>query len=377
MIIRCGLPVSRQAASRKAGRTGASPVMQKWKTLSHWAGRAWKLLLLPVWLIQILSTAKSFRDNPVIGNPMLNRLGLHVFRVRLAHAVMRLRWWMLAPLVSERQRREFLSDGFLVVRNFLPAEHFKQLREELKTSQAPVRECIQGDTLTLRVLLDASALRGLPACRALLRRRDFLNLTRFCAGTLRTPMFFIQSVKNAYVPGAADPQKTLHSDTFHPTMKAWLFVDDVEESQGPFTYVPGSHLPSPGRLAWEYEQSVGCSRHANRYSAKGSLRLDPADLPAMGLPQPIALAVPANTLVVANTHGFHCRGIAIGKCSRLEIYASSRTNPFVPIPGFLTSLFGRVEHIGAQGYWHVMDWIAARRGAQSSWHLVPSRKLHD
>jgi hypothetical protein len=290
---------------------------------------------------------------------------------------MRLRWWMLAPLVSEEHRREFQKNGFLVIRNFLPADHFKQLQNELKKCQAPVRECTQGDTLTLRVLLDAAALRSLPACSDLLRRRDFLNLTRFCAGTLRTPMFFIQSVKNAYVPGAADPQKTLHSDTFHPTMKAWLFVDDVEETHGPFTYVPGSHLASPGRLAWEYQQSIACSQQTNRYSARGSLRLEAADLPAMGLPQPVALAVPANTLVIANTHGFHCRGLAAGKCSRLEIYASSRTNPFVPVPGLMMSLFGRIEHIAAQGYWSAMDWVAARRGVPSSWHPVPSQKLND
>jgi hypothetical protein len=345
--------------------------------LSNWANRILQLLLLPLWLLQIFTTVKSFRDSPVIGSPTLNRLGLHVFRVRLAHAVMRLRWWMLAPLATADQRQEFQQTGFLVIRDFLPAEHFRQLRQELDKCQGPVRECIQGDTLTLRVLLDTPALRSLPACRALLRRRDFLNLTRFCAGTLRTPMFFIQCVKNAYAPGAADPQKTLHSDTFHPTMKAWLFVDDVEEGHGPFTYVPGSHWPSPGRLAWEYEQSVASSRRSNRYSAKGSLRLEARDLAAMGLPQPVALAVPANTLVIANTHGFHCRGSATGKCSRLEIYASSRTNPFIPMPGLVTSLFGRIEHIAAQGYWRAMDWVAARRGVQSSWHLVSSQKLNE
>src|SRR5918992_6402179 len=170
------------------------------KLLSNWANRILQLLLLPLWLLQIFTTVKSFRDSPVIGSPILNRLGLHVFRVRLAHAVMRLRWWMLAPLVSDEHRRGFHEKGFLVIRNFLPAEHFRRLQEELKKCQEPVRECIQGDTLTLRVLLDAPALRSLPACHALLRQRDFLNLTRYCAGTLRRPMFYIQSVKNAYVP---------------------------------------------------------------------------------------------------------------------------------------------------------------------------------
>ena len=41
----------------------------------------------PLWVIQLLTGAKSFRANRLIGSRTLNRLGLHVTRKAAAHAV--------------------------------------------------------------------------------------------------------------------------------------------------------------------------------------------------------------------------------------------------------------------------------------------------
>ena len=41
-------------------------------------------LLAPVHVAALATGAKSFRDNPIIGSPALNRAGLHVARMRLA-----------------------------------------------------------------------------------------------------------------------------------------------------------------------------------------------------------------------------------------------------------------------------------------------------
>ena len=41
------------------------------------------------------------------------------------------------------------------------------------------------------------------------------------------------------VDGLSDPQTDLHTDTFHPTVKAWLFLTDVAPETMPFVYVPG------------------------------------------------------------------------------------------------------------------------------------------
>jgi hypothetical protein len=130
-----------------------------------------------------------------------------------------------------------------------------------------------------------------------------------------------------------DPQTALHADTFHATVKAWYFLTDVAEDEGPFVYVPGSHRMTPERLAWEKERSIRAATGLDRLSSRGSLRITKDELPALGLPAPRAFAVPANTLVVADTSGFHARGPSVRSSIRIEIWTYGRRNPFLPWAG--------------------------------------------
>ena len=160
-------------------------------------------------------------------------------------------------------------------------------------------------------------------------------------------------------------------------MKSWYFLDDVEADGGPFTYVPGSNRFTRKRLAWEYRRSLTAKTDPDGYSERGSLRVDATDLRSMGLPDPVALAVQKNTLVVANTCGFHCRGQAKAGSSRLEIWSYSRTNPFNPFPGFGSKLASKLEYRAAKALWKWLDKKAAARGVLSSWHPVPASAMQN
>ncbi len=339
--------------------------------------QALNVLLLPVWIGQVFGISKSFRDNPVLGSPALNRLGLHVARLGTAHALNRFRELLLSPLASPEHRRLFREQGYLVIPDYLPERDFAALVSEVRKARGEVRECIQGDTLTHRILLDEETLADMPATGRLVNDRGFERLLKYCAARLKRPLYYVQSIKNGYVDGPADPQKTLHADTFHPTMKAWFFIDDVPEDGGPFTYVPGSHRLTWARAKWEYERSCRASEIKDGYSEKGSMRADPRDLRTLGLPDPVAISVKANTLVVADTHGFHCRGQARARTSRLEIWAYSRTNPFNPFPGLGWRVFSRLECKAARAYWRWEDDRARRRNTLSSWHVVPTERMHE
>ena len=335
------------------------------------------VLMMPVWAAQLFGTAKSFRDNPLIGSEALNRLGLHAARCVAADGINRLRLKLLSPLAEPAQRRQFRDQGYVVIPNFLPEAEFTALEREVRQARGEVRECIQGDTLTHRILLDDEALARMPALGHLFARPGFEALLKYCAARLKRPLYYIQSIKNGYVEGPPDPQKTLHSDTFHSTMKAWFFIDGVAPDGGPFTYVPGSHRLTWARLKWEYERSCRARGLSDGYSEKGSMRATPEDLKALGLPDPVGLAVEANTLVVADTHGFHCRGPARPRSSRLEIWAYSRTNPFNPLPGFGFRFVSRIECRLAKLYWRWQDEQAAKRNTISSWHRVADEKMHE
>lgn len=327
------------------------------------------LLFWPIWIAQIFSTTKSFKANPVLGNPLLNRLGLHVGRVILAHWLTMMRHWFLAPLVSPQDRRAFLRDGYVVKADFLPPAMFSAVDREARKFRGEARECHQGDSITSRVFLDDRTLSELPACRSLAGYRPYGRLLKFCAARNHRPFLYVQEIRNHAIEGGSDPQRILHSDTFHPTIKAWLFLDDVDDRNGPFTFVPGSQRLTRRRLAWEYRKSLQGARLDDGYSQKGSLRLTEPERKALGLPEPVAFRVRKNTLVVANTHGFHCRGPASDASSRLEIWAFSRTNPFNPFIGLDSALVRRFEQWAFKAYLRYLDKQAMRRGVPPSWRL--------
>lgn len=162
---------------------------------------------------------------------------------------------------------------------------------------------------------------------------------------MRTPFHWLQVVANGAVANAdADPQRTLHADTFQPAMKAWLFLSHADGRNGAFTFVPGSHRLTRRRLAWEYQQSVIGRDQPTRYAARGSFRIEASTLSALGLPAPRELNCPPNTLIVADTFGFHCRGPASeANAMRAEIWSLCRPNPFNPLPGLPFPFLSRIE----------------------------------
>jgi hypothetical protein len=293
-----------------------------------------RYLLLPWWIAQLPTGAKAFCDNPVIGSPLLNRWGLHVGRVRIAAALAAQRRARLARLVSPEDRAAFDRDGFVLKRNFLPPAIFDGLRQQVLDHRAPAREMLQGDTITRRIALDPAVLAAMPAVADLLAADGWRGLMRYAGSFDSEPIAYIQTILSHVNDREPDPQTTLHADTFHPTVKAWLFLTDVAEDEGPFVYVPGSHRMTPERLAWEKQRSIVAGKGLDRLSSRGSLRIRPDELPMLGLAPPQAFAVPANTLVVADTSGFHARGPSVRPSMRIEIWGYGRRNPFLPWVGF-------------------------------------------
>lgn len=328
------------------------------------------IIMAPRYLLGLFTQEKSFTANPIIGSRLANRLGLHVLRILLAHGLTHLRWWMLAGLVPTQERRRFHEDGFLIIEDFLPEEEFAAFEREVRAYRGPAWEMIQGDTLTQRVFLDEVSLRKLPMTRQVLEARRYQRLLSYTGSTLAKPQILIQRIANGYAGGHPDPQKTLHVDTFHPTMKAWLFVDDVSEDRGPFTYVPGSHRLTWRRLRWEYRQSLKARESENSHVRSGSFRLHDEDLKELGVSGGKPVAVRKNTLVLANTFGMHCRGAARGRVERLELWAYSRKNPFAPWPGVGARWYSRIESRIVRKAVASRERRAAAQGKRAIWRTI-------
>lgn len=289
--------------------------------------------LMPFWVAQVFTQEKFFARNPVIGSRWLNDRGLHTARVLAAGHLAEMRRRRLAPLIAADDRQRLDRDGFLVKRDFLPPDIFADLVAQVRALRAPAREMTEGDTITRHIALDPAVVERAPAARALLGMAEYRNLISYAGSSAAAPMLYVQTVLSGAADGPPDPQTELHTDTFHPTAKAWLFLTDVAPDAMPFVYVPGSHRLTPQRLDWERRMSIAASTTPPQNPHKLVRALAPGDLDELRLPPPCAISAPANTLVVADTFGFHARGASARPTTRVEIWAMNRRNPFLPWTG--------------------------------------------
>lgn len=329
-----------------------------------------KIHMWPVWFFALGTQAKSFRDNPVIGSQTANRLGLHIIRVLLAHASTNFRALLLSPLMMPDYRKAFKEDGFVVIEDFLSSDNMAQIKGELSGYCGEVRQIVQGDTATQRILMDEDTCALMPATGKITTGKKLRRYLAYTGAKASHSILYVQRIHNGARSGKADPQKNMHSDTFHPTMKAWLFLEDVPEEKGPFTYVKGSSKLTWKRLKWEYKRSINAAYMNDKYSEKGSLRAGPEDLAEMGLPAPKGITAKAGTLVIANTNGFHGRGKAKEGASRLELWAYSRHNPFSPWPGLPLDFILKIKHKAMHWNWRRLDARAAKMNSRASWHKI-------
>ena len=238
----------------------------------------------------------------------------------------------LAADVVPAWREQFDRDGFVAIPDFVPSDTFERLRTTLFDGTFDARQQVQGNAVTRRVPLDEALLTKVPDLRAIIEARTWKSLLAYVASTRSEPLYYLQTISIGTTEGPPDPQLELHSDTFHPSLKAWLFLTDVTNDQAALTYVPGSHLLTTERVAWEKRRSISIA-NADRLSQRGSFRVGAEELPGLGLSSPHRFLVPANTLVVGDTCGFHARGPSTKPVVRVEIWAYSRRNPFLPWTG--------------------------------------------
>ena len=316
------------------------------------------------------AAGKSFESNIVLGNPTFNELGLHRFRVALAAKLATRRRAVLAHCLSVEDLAAFEQNGFILKENYLSDADFTALKQELLGQRLPTRETLQGDTVTRRMALDARTLPQLPQTQKLLKSAHWQSLINYVGSFKVQPMYYVQVIISHVRKARPDPQTNLHSDTFHPSVKAWLFLNDVEADEGPFVYVPGSHQVTEKRLAWEYQQSMQMSAKSETMSRRGSLRIQAKDLALLGYAEPKAFAVKANTLVIADTYGFHARGPSVRPSTRIELWAYARRSPFLPWVGGnllgLPLLKDRLIPI----YWWVADYLEQQGKRKNPWRKV-------
>ena len=277
-----------------------------------------------------------------------------------------------------QDRAAFDRDGFVLREEFLPRDTFERLRDAIFAHAAPAREMVQGDTITRRFRGRSGVhRRGARDERRCSPYPDWRGVNRYVGSFDQEPLTYIQTILSHVREARPDPQTDLHIDTFHPTVKAFYFLTDVAVDEGPFVYVPGSHRLTDKRLQWEYAQSIGAAAGADRLAARGSLRAAPTEIAAMGFAAPRVFAVPANTLVVADTVGFHARGLSVRPSVRVEIWTYGRRNPFLPWTGLDPGSIPGIAERRIPFLWKVRDILDAKGWLGQPWKDVGKLRPRD
>jgi hypothetical protein len=158
------------------------------------------------------------------------------------------------------------------------------------------------------------------------------RLTLALFGMVNNPMrYFTYELRHGPEADLPDSQKETHRDTFHHTYKLWYFTEDVTLDSGPFEYCAGSHLSTAARLKWEYRRSVRASSRETPFRG-GAFRASDDELQTMHYAPLQPVCVRANSLVIADTRGFHRRGFASPGTTRCGIFGYFRPWAFWPLP---------------------------------------------
>lgn len=335
----------------------------------------WRVLRTPIWAAQLATSAKSFEKNGLLGSERLNRAGLHRRRVELAAASAARRRARLAGGVPREWLEQFARDGFILVPDAMPPDSFARLRDQALEWQAMRRDMVQGNAVTRRMAVDKAMLSANAELRAFLTDPQIRAAMRYVAGFDSEPLHYLQAILRR-AGTTPDPQTALHADTFHSSMKSWLFLTDVAPGGGAFTYVPGSHRMTPERLAWEERMALSaCNGELDRLSGRGSFRIDDRALAEIGLPPPRELAVPANTLVIADTVGFHARGASPPDLCRVEVWSYLRRNPFLPWTGLDPLSHSAIAAHRVNWLWSARDRFSKQLG--QPWKPVGRGRITD
>ncbi len=249
------------------------------------------------------------------GGVISNVLGLHILRT------VYLNIWRMKPRKVRKEIRHYVNtlekEGILIIPDFFPKEQFDEIKkefdqtysgwspfdfkkEEFSKRQNDFPEYFQ--TIAEKItspntpaftkyfvnnpLIDEITSAVVHRKNRLTPHYHFWYLQR------RT----LENENADHLHSAAFP----HADVPYPTIKVFMYLNDVDESNAAYIYAKGSHKLTLKRLLFEYKLSV-------RYAKTKNDIVTNEDIASLGY-YPENICGKANTLFISNNMGYHNRG---------------------------------------------------------------------
>jgi hypothetical protein len=267
-----------------------------------------------------------FSGKYVVENKLVNYAGGQLFRYLGARIIYHLRG-VVFGWVSDPDSEDLKREGIIKIESFLGEDDYRKLLEEFEqTKKVGKYQPIQdGSTRSERYTMEIADLEKLPTLNAKIVNSPVVKAL-VESGEHRSyevdKYIWCDEVVNGDPAKGADSQKELHVDNFFTTHKIWYFFDPVTVEDGPLVYVKRSHRMGIKRAIFEYVNSVRFDTIKSH-----AFRVTPAWLKFIK-PDTQSCLVQGNTLVIANTMGYHRRGDAVPGRVRRQIHYRVRFNPF-------------------------------------------------
>ena len=276
-------------------------------------------------------------QNYNVPSPLANKLGVPVLRTIVANMLIQLRRYKNCRPRNDYEA-ELIKNGIVVIPDFLPTEDFKQLKQEFDVmiSQSENVKVVQKGSLQINIRCVKNNEYGeFPAIQKLARNEQLIRLISVGEGLKvvdQLKRFNLETSRFGDPDQDIDNNIPFHADVHFHAHKVLFYMNDVTEEDGPFTYCKNSHKNNFDRLWFEFRRGQLQDAHKEgwrieRHLDKGFFKNYFKKL----LKQKYKVTSPANTLIIANVHGFHKRGEALAGVERSLIRIPCRYNPLGPV----------------------------------------------
>lgn len=272
---------------------------------------------------------RVFSDDKVVASKLLNLLGVQVMRALAARLLYSVRRDHVVDSIKEKAI-QLRTDGILIWPNFLPPEDFEMVQQEfhsvIKGTDGTSKTHKQGSSTLSVISVNSFSEIRIPSTYEFLadqRLRAVLESAekRPLDDLWRYGQFEVLTQEED--AAQEDTESQLHSDIWFNTHKAWFYLDDVTKEDGPLVYLKGSHHLNLVQLYYLYGESWKRSSESNP-----SRRIPRAEIEHLGLAESV-VTCGKNTLVVANTCGYHRRLQGRAGRRRHALHLFLRADPFV------------------------------------------------
>jgi hypothetical protein len=286
-------------------------------------------------LYELLNTISSSPDNiintiysseKIIQDPELVKKGIYPYRAILSERTVEYRRKKLG-YDKHPHFNEWDKNGCVIIENFLPQNDFINIQNYLNKNKTSGQS------------IDFS------------QNQNFIDITKMCLATPENQGYHPSLGSEHIIHYSNDDQVNLHSDIYHPNLKIWLYINDCNLENGPYSFVFGSHKKTNKMLEFIHKQgliwNVGPShpdffKYNSSSTAIGSPRILRSEnctnnninqineeLHQLNLPPVTIIEAKQNTIIFTDTTGFHARGYATPGAERYSLRNAFRINPFI------------------------------------------------